>query len=133
VIAHLVLFRPRADLTAQARAGLADALSSALGAIPSIRRASIGRRVRHGRPYELSMRADYSHAALLEFDDLAGLQAYLDHPAHGPLASRFFDAFEDALMYDYEMMEGEAGVTAMRAGIVEEGLQPHRRPHAPEK
>ena len=44
------------------------------------------------------MREDYTHAAILEFDDLDGLTAYLEHPAHAELASRFFECFEQALM-----------------------------------
>jgi Stress responsive A/B Barrel Domain len=58
------------------------------------------------RPYEALMRSHYSHAAVLEFDDIAGLRAYLDHPAHTQLASRFFESFEEALIYDYELEEG---------------------------
>jgi hypothetical protein len=114
VIVHVVLFRPRADLTAAARDSLAEAVSHAVRSIPSLRRAQVGRRVTHGRPYEASMRADYSHAALFEFDDVAGLRAYLEHPAHEQMARRFFVAFEDALMYDYEMREGAAGIEALR-------------------
>jgi hypothetical protein len=53
------------------------------------------------------MRVDYPYAALLEFDDVAGLKAYLEHPTHEQLGMRFFAAFEDALMYDYELREGE--------------------------
>jgi hypothetical protein len=106
VIVHLVLFRPRAELPADARAALLDAMRTALRDIPSIRRASVGRRVTLDRPYESLMRTNYSHAALLEFDDVAGLRAYLDHPAHVQLASRFFESFEEALMYDYELEEG---------------------------
>jgi hypothetical protein len=34
--------------------------------------------------------------------------AYLDHPAHEQLASRFFSAFEEALMYDFELLDGTA-------------------------
>ena len=64
----------------------------------------------HGRPYEQLMRADYTHIAMLEFDDVAGLKAYLEHPVHEQLATRFFAAFEEALMYDYEVAEGDAGV-----------------------
>ena len=55
------------------------------------------------RPYELLMRTDYSHAAILEFDDLDGLKAYLEHPAHASLAEQFFSAFEDGLCYDFEL------------------------------
>ena len=106
MLAHVVLFRPKADLHAAEREALIDALSQALAEIPSIRRARIGRRVTHGRPYEQLMRADYTYLALLEFDDVGGLQAYLNHPAHEQLAARFFAAFEEALMYDYEMGEG---------------------------
>jgi hypothetical protein len=113
VIAHLVLFRPRPDLSDADRRGLVDALSQALHEIPSIRRMRIGRRVTHGRPYESLMRVDYAFAAMLEFDDLAGLTAYLEHPAHDALAARFFAAFEDALMYDYEMRDGEDGLQGL--------------------
>ncbi|HXH25029.1 MAG TPA: Dabb family protein [Vicinamibacterales bacterium] len=106
MIVHLVLFKPRADLAAGDRHELAKALAAALRAIPSIRRARLGRRVTHGRPYEDLMRTNYEYAALFEFDDLAGLQAYLQHPAHEALAARFFAAFEEALIYDYELRDG---------------------------
>ena len=91
------------------RQGLVDALTRALSDITSIRRARVGRRVRHGRPYESLMRIDYEYAAILEFDDVSGLKAYLEHPAPDALGARFFAAFEDALMYDFEMQEGAAG------------------------
>jgi hypothetical protein len=110
VITHVVLLRPRADLSAAERAGLTEALRSAIETIPSIRRARIGRRVTFGRGYEQLMRTDYEFAALLDFDDLAGLQAYLDHPAHEALATRFFEVLEEALTYDFEMEEGVKGL-----------------------
>jgi hypothetical protein len=116
MIAHLVLFRPRADLSAHDRQSLADALTAALREIPSIRRARIGRRLTHGRPYEALMRVNYEYAAVLEFDDLAGLQAYLQHPAHEALASRFFASFEEALMYDFELQEGADSLPALLGG-----------------
>jgi hypothetical protein len=106
MLAHVVLFRPRAELSDAEREGLVDALARALEEIPSIRRARIGRRITHGRPYEQLMRVDYPFLALLEFDDRAGLQAYLNHPVHEQLATRFFAAFEEALMYDYELRDG---------------------------
>ena len=119
MIAHLVLFRPRRDLTPESQAGLVDAVSAALRSIPEIRRARVGRRITVGRPYEAMMPTDYSHAALLEFDDLSGLRSYFEHPGHEQLASRFFDAFEEALIYDYELMDGEDGVESMRKAIAE--------------
>lgn len=105
MIAHVVLFRPRADLPPNARTALADAFEAAVRQIPSVRRARIGRRVTVGRAYEALMRADYQYAAILEFDDTAALRAYLEHPAHEQLAARFFDASEEALMYDFDLKE----------------------------
>lgn len=113
MITHLVLFRPRAGLAASDRQRLADALRVAVMTIPSVRHVRVGRRVTHGRPYEQLMRTDYTHAAVIEFDDLAGLQAYLSHPAHDVLAARFFEAFDAALMYDYDLKDGVEGIDAL--------------------
>lgn len=106
----MVLFRPKPDLGTDARVALARAFEDATRGIPSIRRARIGPRVTHGRPYESLMRVNYTYAAILEFDDVEGLKAYLNHPAHGRLAELFFEAFEEALMYDFELQEGVAGL-----------------------
>ena len=110
MVTHVVLLRPRAGLSADERAGLANALRAAIETIPSIRRARIGRRVTFGRGYEQSMHANYEFVALLDFDDLDGLRAYLDHPAHEALATRFFQVLDDALMYDYDVEEGVKGL-----------------------
>jgi hypothetical protein len=110
MVTHVVLLRPRAGLSAGERAGLADALRAAIETIPSIRHARIGRRVTLGRGYEQSMHTNYEFVALLDFDDLDGLRAYLDHPAHEGLATRFFQVLDDALMYDYEVEEGLKGL-----------------------
>jgi hypothetical protein len=113
VIAHVVLFRPRANLSAQARQALAASFEAALTRIPSIRRARVGRRVIAGRPYDALMRVDYAYAAVIEFDDRAGLMAYLEHPTHEQLAAQFYSAFEEALMYDFELQDGAAGLTSL--------------------
>jgi hypothetical protein len=60
------------------------------------------------------MAVDYSFAAILEFDSMAGLRTYLNHPAHEQLATRFFACFEQALMYDFELQEGEEGLASIR-------------------
>jgi hypothetical protein len=119
MILHVVLFRPRKDLSAGARRGLADALRRAIDEISAIKRIRIGRRRTHGRPYEQLMRVDYTHAAILEFEDMAALRAYLEHPSHADLAAQFFECFEQALMYDFDVRDGHAGLAAL---IEEEGL-----------
>ena len=113
MIAHVVLFRPRPGLTDAEHARLADAFSTAVREIPSIRRARIGERVTHGRPYEALMTTHYSHAAILEFDDMAGLRAYLEHPAHEAVGRLFFEAFEEALMYDFAMHESAEAAASL--------------------
>lgn len=113
MIAHVVLFQPKHDLSPDERRGLAAAFSAAVTQIPSVRRARFGRRVRHGRPYEQLMNVDYSHAVVIEFDDVEGLTAYLNDPVHAQLATRFFAAFEHALMYDFELGEGDLALTTV--------------------
>jgi stress responsive alpha/beta barrel protein len=107
MIAHVVLFTPKRTLASAERQALGAAFSAAIKQIPSVRRARIGRRVTHGRPYEQLMVIDYSHAAVIEFDDLSGLKAYLNDPAHDRLAAVFFASFEHALMYDFDLDEGD--------------------------
>ena len=114
MIAHIVLFKPRADLSPNARRELAASFEGALKRIPSIRRARVGKRILHGRGYEALMTVDYEYAAVIEFDDEAGLKAYLEHPAHQQLGSQFFEMFEQALMYDFDLAEGTAALTGIR-------------------
>jgi hypothetical protein len=102
---HVVLFRPRHDLSAEQRAGLLTALASALADIPSIRRFTFGRRVMHGAGYEPLMREDLAFAAILEFDDLRGLRAYLEHQAHRDLGERFMSSLAASAIYDYEEID----------------------------
>jgi hypothetical protein len=114
VIAHVVLFRPRRDLADADRLALIAAFEAALGGIPSIRRARVGRRLTIGRSYEALMHVDYPYIAILEFEDRAALVTYLDHPAHEQLATRFFASFE-ALIYDFELADGPAGLGELHA------------------
>lgn len=113
MILHVVLFKPRLGLGKEQRQSLARAFAAAIDNIGSIKRARIGRRRTHGRAYEQLMREDYTHAAILEFEDLAGLKTYLEHPAHNELGSRFFDCFEQALMYDFDVEDGHVGLNAL--------------------
>jgi hypothetical protein len=114
VIAHVVLFRPRAELAAADAQALGDALGDAfaraLEDIPFVRRARVGRRLMIGRDYERMMAVDYQYAAVLEFDDAAGLKGYLEHPAHEELGRRLFESIESVLVYDFEMVTGTDGL-----------------------
>lgn len=108
MIVHVVLFRPKATVSPEDRKALAQAFENAVRTIPSVRRAVVGRRVRHGAGYEAIPQPDLPYAALLEFDDQAGLQAYLRHPAHEEVGRRFFEVMEEGVVFDYD---GRAGTS----------------------
>jgi hypothetical protein len=111
MIAHVILFSQKTGLSEPARRDLLDALAAAAGGIPSIRRFRVGRRVRHGLPgYEQMMQDDYEFAAIVEFDDLDGLKAYLSHPTHRAIGQHFTASASKSLAYDYALASpGEAG------------------------
>ena len=104
-IAHVVLFRPPADLADSDRQALLDAMRAAFTGIAEIRRIRIGKRLLIGRPYETQMAEHYEYSAIIEFDSEADLRAYLNHPAHGDLGHRFFQTAEAALVYDFVTVE----------------------------
>ena len=113
MIAHVILFRLRDDVSAVEREALIDAFAVALRDIPVIRRARIGRRTRMGRSYEEMAQADFPYAAVLEFDDPDGVRAYLDHPAHTDMANRFFAAAAEMVIHDFAM---EPNANGLREG-----------------
>jgi hypothetical protein len=102
VIAHIVLFRPRATLAADQRQALVNALRGAVEGIPQIKRATIGTRILLNRPgYEAQMAEHYDYSAILEFESEADLRAYLDHPSHNELGKLLFTSAEAVLAYDF--------------------------------
>jgi len=106
VISHVVLFRPRASLTADQRQTLVNALRGAVQGIPQITRATIGKRLLLNRPgYEKQMAEHYEYSAILEFDSEVDLRAYLDHPAHDLLGKLLFISAEAVLAYDYASLD----------------------------
>jgi hypothetical protein len=112
MLTHLVLMKPRPDLTDADRAALIAAFEHAVREIPTVRRVQVGRRVRHGAAYEHVAPDAADYVAQIDFDDLAGLQAYLRHPVHDELGARFGQSLSAALVYDFEV----GGVEDLRAG-----------------
>ena len=112
MLTHLVLMAPRADLTLADRGALVDAFARAIREIDSVRDVRVGRRVVHGAGYEASAPDIAEYVAIIDFDDLAGLQAYLRHPAHDVLGVRFGQSLRSAVVYDFEV----GGVEDLRAG-----------------
>jgi len=113
MVTHLVLMKPRADLSAADREAFVAAFERAVREIPGIGEVRIGRRVTFGAGYE-AQTPDMEFAATIDFDDLAALQAYLRHPAHAELGARFGQSLSGALVYDFEV----GGIEALRGGLV---------------
>ena len=106
MISHIVLFDPKPTLSDTDRRALIDALQHAVTGIPSIKRATIGRRVLLNRPgYETKMAEHYEYSAIIEFDNERDLRAYLDHPAHAELGKRLFVSAARVLAYDFSQVD----------------------------
>ena len=104
MIAHVVLFKPKHELTTAQRQAVIDDLKAAAAGIPTVRSLRVGKRLRHGLPgYEQLMREDFEYVVVIEFDDADGLRAYLAHPKHEAISAHFMQAAAAALAYDYEM------------------------------
>lgn len=104
MVAHVVLFRPKSELTSDQRAAFVAALEHALTNIPLIKSARVGRRITLGRQYDHLNAQSYPFAAILEFQSETDLRLYLEHPAHEMLGAQFYITSESALVFDYELM-----------------------------
>jgi hypothetical protein len=103
VIAHVILYQPRPDLTDVERLQFMDALRAAVTGIPGIRSVRLGDRRLLGVSYEQAMSTSFDHFGMLEFDDERALRAYLEHPAHRTLGQLFWSCSSRTLVFDYEL------------------------------
>ncbi len=103
MIAHVVLFRPKPDLSVDDRRSLMTAFERAIREIPAVRNVRLGRRVTHGAGYEQRTAETADCLIVIDFDDLEALQTYLRHPAHEALGARFNQSLSSAWIYDFEV------------------------------
>jgi hypothetical protein len=103
VIAHVVLYELRPDLTREDREAFNRALEAALAVIPFIRRSCFGRRRTFGMSYERAMSTTFEFFALFEFDDAHALRQYLEHEAHRTLGTLFWSSTARTLVFDYDV------------------------------
>jgi Stress responsive A/B Barrel Domain len=106
MVAHVVLFTPKLSTSAEDREAFVAALEAALRDIPSVVRATVGRRFEAGRPYDALTTTPYEYLAVLEFASRDDLNRYLDHPAHAALAQEFYDQLQVAAAYDFDVVDG---------------------------
>ena len=105
MIAHVVLLKLRATMSAEDREALLESMRVAFTGIPEIRRVRIGKRILLGRGYETQMAEHFEYSAIIEFDSEADLRVYLDHPQHQELGRRFFESVDAAMVYDYATVD----------------------------
>jgi hypothetical protein len=105
MIWHVVLMKPKPNLSDADRAAFASAFERAVHAIPTVRDVRIGRRVTHGASYEQGMPDAADYFAAVAFDDLDGLQAYLRHSAHDEVSAKFGETLSSAMVYDFDLIE----------------------------
>ena len=103
MVSHVVLMKPRPDLSDRDRQAFIDAFSRAMHEIPTVRNVRVGKRIMHGAGYEPSAVDVADYLAVIDFDDLAGLRAYLQHHAHAELGARFGQSLSAAMVYDFEV------------------------------
>jgi Stress responsive A/B Barrel Domain len=102
MIAHVVLMTPRPDLSAADRQTFLTAFESALRNISSVRNVRIGRRVLHGAGYETAAAAG-EYFAIIDFENMTGLQSYLGDPAHEEVGRRLYQVMSSVAVYDFEV------------------------------
>ncbi|HZR25041.1 MAG TPA: Dabb family protein [Vicinamibacterales bacterium] len=103
MISHVVLLKPRTDLTDAERRVFIDAFEQAVRRIPTVRGVRLGRRVRIGARYEQTTPDAADFLGMIDFDDADGLQTYLRHPAHVELGARFGQVVSSGMVYDFEI------------------------------
>jgi hypothetical protein len=103
MIAHIVLFTPKASLHDHERETMISALETACRDIPQIKRVQLGRRRVLGYQYDGLAPVHFEFLLILGFDSAEDLDTYLHHPAHVALGDHFSESSEAALALDFEV------------------------------
>jgi hypothetical protein len=103
MIAHVVLFEPKASTTVDERDAFFELMRTAFSEIETVRRSFVGLRQKVGVAYEAKVGdSTYSYASVVEFDDVDGLKVYLDHPLHVKVGQLFWQHCERTMIVDVD-------------------------------
>jgi hypothetical protein len=95
VITHVVLMHFKNENKEENLAHAHDMLFSMVGKVESLRHLEVGLNiVESDRAFDLAL--------VTRFDDLDGLKAYADHPAHVPVKKYLASVLERSFVVDYE-------------------------------
>lgn len=101
MIAHVVLFEPKATITDADREAFLDTMKVAFQKIPSVQRSLVAKRQLIGAGYEAKIGDQtYSYVSVVEFEDVHALKAYLEHPLHRRLGQLFWQNCDRTLIVD---------------------------------
>jgi len=108
VISHIVLFRPKDGLAADQYLLFAQQLRLTMAAVPSVRRASVGRRIAvdAGQARSFGDTA-YQFSAVVEFDGIPELIDYLKHPLHQELGRLFWEYCAATVVLEVEGVDAK--------------------------
>ena len=103
MIAHVVLFTPKSDLSESDSRSFAQSIVETFRQISAIERAIVGRAVYVNAGYQRNFGdKTYEFAAVVEFKDAPALLAYLNHPLHKELGALFWQHCESTVIVDIE-------------------------------
>jgi len=97
MITHVVLMKFKPEHKARNMAEAVTRLRAMVGEVPSLRALEVGL---HGEPSPRAL----DLALITRFDDLAGLQAYADHPFHVAVKDYLGTVLEVSYVVDFEGM-----------------------------
>lgn len=101
MIAHVVLFEPKATITESDRETFLDAMKIAFREITTVARSMVAKRQFIGAGYESKVGDQtYSYVSVVEFSDVQALNDYLEHPLHQQLGQLFWQYCERTLIVD---------------------------------
>jgi len=117
LIAHVVLFNEKSELTTEQRQSFAQLFQDTVRAVPSVSRATIGRSVALDPGYAREFGdKTYRFAAVVEFSEKDGLLAYLNHPLHHELGRLFWEYCESTVVLELETIDALSGDVAAIIG-----------------
>lgn len=98
MVKHIVLFKLKESLTAEAKSEVANNFKNAIEALPAsipfIRKVFVGVNINTAEAWDICLES--------EFDSLDDVKAYAVHPAHVAAADILKDAKADRACCDYE-------------------------------
>jgi hypothetical protein len=110
VISHIVLFTPKDGLTADQYLLFAQQLKLTMCSVPSVRRATVGRRVQVDSGSSRSFGdTAYQFSAVVEFDGIPGLVEYLSHPLHQELGRLFWEYCSSTAILEVDSVDAKTG------------------------